>query len=469
MLYYLFRYLADLGFPGAGVFNFISFRAAAAVITSLLIAILIGKRIIYSLQRRQIGETIRNLDLEGQYRKQGTPSMGGIIIIASILVPVLLFARLDNVYIILMIVTTIWVGLIGFTDDYIKIFKKNKEGLAGRFKIIGQIGLGLIVALTLYISDDVVVRVNVTPPAGVTVASAEMVTGASGEVNQLATAAEKLTGDTGEVISLATAAEMMTRNTGEIIEHATAAVTLPQESGEAIQHSSAVNIKSTRTTIPFVKENEFDYSWLVPFAKGETKQLLGWLVFMVMVVFVVVAVSNGVNLTDGLDGLATGTSAVAGVTLGILAYVSGNIIYADYLNIMYLPNIGELVIFAAAFAGATVGFLWYNSYPAQVFMGDTGSLTLGGIIAVFAIVIRKELLIPILCGVFFIESLSVMMQVSWFKRTKRKYGVGRRIFLMAPLHHHYQKKGYAEPKIVTRFWIIAIILAVLSVVTLKIR
>lgn len=469
MLYYLFRYLADLGFPGAGVFNFISFRAAAAVITSLLIAILIGKRIIYSLQRRQIGETIRNLDLEGQYRKQGTPSMGGIIIIASILVPVLLFARLDNVYIILMIVTTIWVGLIGFTDDYIKIFKKNKEGLAGRFKIIGQIGLGLIVALTLYLSDDVVVRVNVTPPAGVTVASAEMVTGASGEVNQLATAAEKLTGDTGEVISLATAAEMMTRNTGEIIEHATAAVTLPQESGEAIQHSSAVNIKSTRTTIPFVKENEFDYSWLVPFAKGETKQLLGWLVFMVMVVFVVVAVSNGVNLTDGLDGLATGTSAVAGVTLGILAYVSGNIIYADYLNIMYLPNIGELVIFAAAFAGATVGFLWYNSYPAQVFMGDTGSLTLGGIIAVFAIVIRKELLIPILCGVFFIESLSVMMQVSWFKRTKRKYGVGRRIFLMAPLHHHYQKKGYAEPKIVTRFWIIAIILAVLSVVTLKIR
>jgi len=418
MLYYLFRYLDTLGWPGAGVFNYISFRSAAAVITSLIIAMLIGKRLIYYLQRKQIGETIRDLDLEGQYRKQGTPSMGGIIIIASILVPVLLFAKLDNVYIILMIITTIWVGLIGFLDDYIKIFKKNKEGLAGRFKIIGQIGLGLIVALTLYISDDVVVRVNVAAPADMTIASAEM---------------------------------------------------LSEDPGEVIQQSTAVNIKSTKTTIPFVKENEFDYAWLVPFAKGETKQLLGWLVFMAMVIFVVVAVSNGVNLTDGLDGLATGTSAISGVTLGILAYVSGNIIYADYLNIMYLPNIGELVIFAAAFAGATVGFLWYNSYPAQVFMGDTGSLTLGGIIAVFAIVIRKELLIPLLCGVFFIESLSVMLQVSWFKRTKRKYGEGRRIFLMAPLHHHYQKKGYAEPKIVTRFWIIAIILAVVSVVTLKIR
>lgn len=434
MLYYLFRYLDSLGVPGAGVFNYLSTRSAAAVITSLFIAMLIGKKLIYFLQRKQIGETIRNLDLEGQYRKQGTPSMGGIIIIASILVPVLLFARLDNVYIILMIITTIWVGLIGFADDYIKIFKKNKEGLAGRFKIIGQIGLGLIVALTLYISDDVVVRVNVAPPAGVTVASADaLYSNPAGTVN--AGAAEDL-----------------------------------QYGAEAIQQqSTAVNIKSTKTTIPFVKNNEFDYSWLVPFAEGKTKQLLGWLVFMAMVIFVVVAVSNGVNLTDGLDGLATGTSAVAGVTLGILAYVSGNIIYANYLNIMYLPNIGELVIFAAAFAGALVGFLWYNSYPAQVFMGDTGSLTLGGIIAVFAIVIRKELLIPILCGVFFVESLSVMLQVTWFKRTKRKYGEGRRIFLMAPLHHHYQKKGYAEPKIVTRFWIVAIILAVLSVVTLKIR
>jgi phospho-N-acetylmuramoyl-pentapeptide-transferase len=418
MFYYLFRYLDTLDVPGAGVFNYLSFRSAAAVITSLIISMLIGKRIIKALQRKQIGETIRDLDLEGQYRKQGTPSMGGIIILASILVPVLLFARLDNVYIILMIITTIWIGFIGFLDDYIKIFRKNKEGLAGRFKIIGQVTLGLLVAVTLYLSDDVVVRVNVTAPSNITMAATD--------VSQ-------------------------------------------DQPGELIQESTAVNIKSTKTTIPFVKDNEFDYSWLVPFAKGKTKQLLGWLVFMAMVIFVVVSVSNGVNLTDGLDGLATGTTAISGLTLGILAYVSGNIIYADYLNIMYIPNIGELVIFAAAFAGATVGFLWYNSYPAQVFMGDTGSLALGGIIAVFAIVIRKELLIPILCGVFFVESLSVMLQVSWFKRTKRKFGVGRRIFLMAPLHHHYQKKGYAEPKIVTRFWIIALILAVLSVVTLKIR
>jgi phospho-N-acetylmuramoyl-pentapeptide-transferase len=466
MLYYLFRYLDTLGVPGAGAFNYLSTRSAAAVITSLIIAMLIGKKIIYYLQRKQIGETIRNLDLEGQYRKQGTPSMGGVIIIASILVPVLLFARLENVYIILMIITTIWVGFIGFMDDYIKIFRKNKEGLAGRFKIIGQIGLGLIVALTLYISDDVVVRVNVTPPAGVTVASAddayyEPVSVA--EAVRINDAGEGVTGisDAGRTDS---GSDLQAGITDDTVAGAV------QYGAEASrQQSTSANVKSTKTTIPFVKNNEFDYSWLVPFAKGETKQLLGWLVFMAMVIFVVVAVSNGVNLTDGLDGLATGTSAIAGVTLGILAYVSGNIIYANYLNIMYLPNIGELVIFAAAFAGALVGFLWYNSYPAQVFMGDTGSLTLGGIIAVFAIVIRKELLIPVLCGVFFVESLSVMLQVSWFKRTKRKYGEGRRIFLMAPLHHHYQKKGYAEPKIVTRFWIVAIILAVISVVTLKIR
>ena len=418
MLYYLFRYLDLLGVPGAGVFNYISSRAAAAVIASLIISMLIGKSIINYLQRRQIGETIRNLDLEGQYRKQGTPSMGGIIIIASIVIPVLLFAKLDNVYIILMLITTVWIGLIGFLDDYIKIFRKNKEGLAGRFKIIGQISLGIIVALTLLLSNDVVIRVNVTAPATATVASMDK---SGAQPDDL----------------------------------------LPQ--------TTAVNIKSTKTTIPFVKDNEFDYSWLVPFAKGKTKQMLGWIVFIAVVIFIVVGVSNGVNLTDGLDGLATGTSAVAGVTLGILAYVSGNINFADYLNIMYIPATGELMIFAAAFAGATVGFLWYNSYPAQVFMGDTGSLTLGGIIAVFAIVIRKELLIPILCGIFLVESLSVMMQVGWFKRTKRKYGEGRRIFLMAPLHHHYQKKGYPEPKIVTRFWIIAIILAVISVVTLKIR
>jgi phospho-N-acetylmuramoyl-pentapeptide-transferase len=418
MLYYLFRYLDSLGVPGAGVFNYISSRAAAAVIASLIISMLIGKSIINYLQRRQIGETIRNLDLEGQYRKQGTPSMGGIIIIASIVIPVLLFAKLDNVYIILMLITTVWIGLIGFLDDYIKIFRKHKEGLAGRFKIIGQISLGIIVALTLLLSNDVVIRMNVTAPGRAAVAS----------VDQSGSHPDDL---------------------------------LPQ--------TTAVNIKSTKTTIPFIKDNEFDYSWLVPFAKGKTKQMLGWIVFIAVVIFIVVGVSNGVNLTDGLDGLATGTSAVAGVTLGILAYVSGNINFADYLNIMYIPATGELMIFAAAFAGATVGFLWYNSYPAQVFMGDTGSLTLGGIIAVFAIVIRKELLIPILCGIFLVESLSVMMQVGWFKRTKRKYGEGRRIFLMAPLHHHYQKKGYPEPKIVTRFWIIAIILAVISVVTLKIR
>lgn len=418
MLYYLFRYLDTVNVPGAGVFNYISFRAAAAVITSLIISLLIGKRIINFLQRKQIGETIRNLDLEGQYRKQGTPSMGGVIIIASILIPVLLFARIDNIYIILMIITTVWLGLIGFLDDYIKIFKKNKEGLAGRFKIIGQFTLGLIVAMTLYLSDDVVVRVNVTAPGNTTVSS-------------------DYESDT-----------------------------LP---GDIIQQTTAVNIKSTKTTIPFVKNNEFDYSWLVPFAKGETRQLLGWIVFMAMVILVVVSVSNGVNLTDGLDGLATGTTAVAGAALGVLAWVSGNIRFAEYLNIMYIPNIGELMIFASSLAGATIGFLWYNSYPAQVFMGDTGSLTLGGIIAVFAIAIRKELLIPVLCGIFLVESLSVALQVSWFKRTKRKYGEGRRIFLMAPLHHHYQKKGYAEPKIVTRFWIVAIILAVVSVVTLKIR
>ena len=499
MFYYLFRYLDQLDIPGAGAFNYLSTRSAAAVITSLIIAMLIGKRIIRILQRRQIGETIRDLDLEGQYQKKGTPSMGGLIIIASILVPVLLFARLDNVYIILMIITTVWVGFIGFLDDYIKIFKKNKEGLAGRFKIAGQVVLGLIVALTLYISDDVVVRVNVTPPAGVTVVTAEnssfiagvadvngsvdagMTEGNTAMGTQESDTAGKSTEASGDEPSAireepsagleqSSAIRDETISTGQDDSVSRPGlISVPEESSVMQQQSTVANVKSTKTTIPFVKDNEFDYSWLVPFAKGKTKTLLGWLVFIAMVIFVVVAVSNGVNLTDGLDGLATGTSAVSGVTLGILAYVSGNIIYADYLNIMYIPYIGELVVFAAAFAGATVGFLWYNSYPAQVFMGDTGSLTLGGIIAVFAIVIRKELLIPILCGIFFVESLSVMLQVSWFKRTKRKFGEGRRIFLMAPLHHHYQKKGYAEPKIVTRFWIVAIILAVLSVVTLKIR
>jgi len=417
MLYYLFRYLDDLfNLPGSGLFNYLSFRSAMAVITSLIISLIIGKRIIAILQKKQAGEVVRDLGLEGQYRKEGTPSMGGIIILVSIVVPVLLFARLGNVYIILMLITTVWLGLIGFLDDYIKIYRKNKGGLPGKYKIIGQVILGLIVGATLYFSPQAVVREILPVEAGqVTVA-----------VN-----------DT--------------------------------DYGKGVSHIAFEDIKTTRTTIPFIKDNEFDYSWLVPFAKGESKQLWGWIVFAVMVIIVVSAVSNGANLTDGLDGLATGTSAIIGSTLGILAYVSGNVIYAGYLNIMYIPNSGELVIFASAFIGATIGFLWYNSFPAQVFMGDTGSLSIGGIIAVMAIILRKELLIPILCGIFFAESLSVMIQVAWFKRTKKRYGEGRRIFLMAPLHHHYQKKGYPESKIVVRFWIVAIMLAVLSVVTLKIR
>ncbi|MBE0673915.1 MAG: phospho-N-acetylmuramoyl-pentapeptide-transferase [Bacteroidales bacterium] len=417
MLYYLFRYLetiADL--PGAGLFNYISFRSAMAVITSLLISLIFGKRIINYLQRKQVGEVVRDLGLEGQYRKEGTPSMGGIIILVSIVVPVLLFARLDNVYIILMLVTTVWLGFIGFVDDYIKIFRKNKEGLAGRFKIMAQVIMGLVVGVTLYFSDQAVVR--------------EIVPGSAAEIT-----------------------------TGQV------------QQGYGFEDTRFVyqDIKSTKTTIPFIKNNEFDYSWLVPFAGKENRQMWGWVVFVIMVIIVVSAVSNGANLTDGLDGLATGTSAIIGSTLGILAYVSGNVIYAGYLNIMYIPASGELVIFASAFIGATIGFLWYNSFPAQVFMGDTGSLAIGGIIAVMAIILRKELLIPILCGIFFAESLSVMIQVYWFRRTKKKYGEGRRVFLMAPLHHHYQKKGFPESKIVIRFWIVAIILAVLSVVTLKVR
>jgi phospho-N-acetylmuramoyl-pentapeptide-transferase len=418
MFYYLFNYLHDLGFPGAGVFQFITFRSAAAVITSLIISMLIGKRIIRYLQKKQVGEVVRDLGLEGQYQKQGTPSMGGIIILASIIIPTLLFARLDNVYIILMLVTTLWLGFIGFMDDYIKVFKKNKAGLAGKFKIMGQIGLGVIVGLTFYFSNNVVIQ---------------------------------------EKVSLA---NMSSIEKTELLD-------------PAVQYPAkgTVNLekKSTKTTIPFVKNNEFDYKWLVSFIKGPLRQPLTWIVFVLIVIFIVTAVSNGANLTDGLDGLATGTSAIIGVALAILAYVSSNIKFAEYLKIMYIPGSEELVIFAAALIGATIGFLWYNSYPAQVFMGDTGSLSLGGIIAVFAIVIRKELLIPILCGIFLVENLSVMIQVAWFRRTKKKYGEGRRVFLMAPLHHHYQKKGFPEPKIVTRFWIVAIILAVLSIVTLKIR
>ncbi|HPM86851.1 MAG TPA: phospho-N-acetylmuramoyl-pentapeptide-transferase [Bacteroidales bacterium] len=418
MLYYLFEYLDKLNVPGAGVFSYISFRSAAAVITSLFISLMIGKRIIQLLQKKQAGEVVRDLGLEGQYRKQGTPSMGGIIILASIIIPTLLFARLDNIYVIIMLITTLWLGLIGFIDDYIKIYRKNKEGLAGRFKILGQIVLGLVIGITLCFSDDVMIteRINLS-----------------------------------ELTS------------GERRELADSPVTVSPEREVIMER------KSTKTTIPFVKNNEFNYSWLVAFINKDKRQTWTWIVYILIIIFVLTAVSNGANITDGLDGLATGVSAIIGTALGILAYVSSNIIYANYLKIMFIPGSEELVIFASAFIGGTVGFLWYNSFPAQVFMGDTGSLALGGIIAVFAIVIRKELLIPVLCGIFLAENLSVVLQVSWFKRTKRKYGEGRRIFLMAPLHHHYQKKGYPEPKIVTRFWIVGLILAVISIVTLKIR
>ncbi|HOU01962.1 MAG TPA: phospho-N-acetylmuramoyl-pentapeptide-transferase [Bacteroidales bacterium] len=418
MLHYLFDYLDKLNVPGAGVFNYISFRSAAAVITSLIISMLIGKKIIYLLQKKQVGEVVRDLGLAEQYQKKGTPSMGGVIILASIIIPVLLFARLNNIYVLLMLLTTVWLGLIGFVDDYIKIFKKNKEGLAARFKIAGQIVLGLIIGLALFLCDDVM---------------------------------------TVEKVSIS---DLSMREKIEMLD---------PEAPVFDQEQISIEKKSTKTTIPFVKNNEFDYSWLVAFISEDHRQPMTWLVFVAIVIFILTAVSNGANLTDGLDGLATGVSAIIGTALGILAYVSSNVIYSDYLNIMFIPHSEELVIYAASFIGATVGFLWYNSYPAQVFMGDTGSLALGGIIAVFAIIIRKELLIPVLCGIFLAENLSVVLQIAWFKRTKRKYGAGRRIFLMAPLHHHYQKKGYPEPKIVTRFWIIALILAVISIVTLKIR
>jgi phospho-N-acetylmuramoyl-pentapeptide-transferase len=420
MLYYLFQYLHTLHVPGAGMFNFISFRAGMAFIFALLIATLIGRRIIDYMQKKQIGETIREMGLEGQLAKKGTPTMGGLIIIISILVPVLLFSILHNIYTILMVITTVWMGCIGFLDDYIKVFRKNKEGLKGRFKIVGQIGLGLIIGLTLFLSPDVVIRENV----GV-----------------------KYTGSNEEVV--------LYRN---------------------------YDFKSTQTTIPFMKNHNFDYASAFRFT-GDNAQKWGWVLFILVTIFIVTAVSNGSNMTDGLDGLATGSSAIIGVTLGILAYLSSNINYASYLNIMYIPNAGELVVFAAAFIGATVGFLWYNSFPAQVFMGDTGSLTLGGIIAVFAIIIHKELLIPILCGIFLVENISVMMQVAYFKHTKKKLGEGKRIFKMAPLHHHYQKQGNAgiqaliqwpipaipESKIVIRFWIVGLILASLTIITLKMR
>ena len=416
MFYHIFDYLEQFDFPGAGMFQYITFRSACAVILSLLIATVVGKRIIRILQKQQVGEEIRDLGLEGQMQKKGTPTMGGVIILLAILVPVVLFARLDNVYIQLMIVSTIWLGLIGFLDDYIKVFRKHKEGLKGRFKVIGQVGLGLIVGVTLYVSDDVLIREKVS------------------------------ISEVGVVTS--------TVDEGFVSENSQTVLTK--------------DIKSTKTTIPFFKNNEFDYAWFGALF-GDYAEEIGWIVFIIITIVIVTAVSNGANLTDGLDGLATGTSAIVGATLGILAYVSCNMVNADYLNIMYIPHSGELVVFIAAFIGATIGFLWYNSFPAQVFMGDTGSLSLGGIIAVFAIMIHKELLIPILCGIFLVENLSVMMQVSYFKYTKKKFGEGRRIFLMSPLHHHFQKKGIPEPKIVARFWIVGIALAVITIVTLKIR
>lgn len=420
MLYYLFNYLDSLDFPGAGMFRYVSFRAVITIILSLGISTVIGRRIIDKLQVLQIGETVRNLGLEGQLSKKGTPTMGGVIIIIAIIVPVILLARLENVYIILMLITTLWLGTLGFLDDYIKVFRKDKDGLQGKFKIIAQVGLGLIVGLTLYLSPTVIVRENT------------------------------------EI-----------RNQDNVIERVTYTVE---------------GVKSTQTTIPFLKNNNLDYESFVSFF-GEYTTPAAWILFVFVVIFIVTAVSNGANLTDGLDGLAAGSSAIIGVTLGILAYVSGHVEFASYLNIMFIPGSEELVVYAAAFVGATIGFLWYNSFPAQVFMGDTGSLTLGGIIGVFAVIIHKELLLPILCGVFFVESLSVMMQVFYFKFTKKKYGEGRRIFKMTPLHHHFQKAGNSgiqaliqkpfnpvpESKIVVRFWIIGIILAAVTLATLKMR
>ncbi len=417
MLYYLFDFLdKSYDFPGAGMFHYISFRAALAVITSLTISMLFGKSLINYLRQKQVGETVRDLGLEGQKEKQGTPTMGGLIILGAIVIPTLLFAKLNNIYIILILVTTIWLGFIGFLDDYIKVFRHDKKGLAGKFKILGQIIIGIIVGFTLYFHDGVVIREKIAQT------SSRSVTALS-EFESISDHGKKF---------------------------------------------SRVTKKSTKTTIPFVKNNEFDYAILLkPF--GEKAMSYAWLIFVPVVILIFTAVSNGANLTDGIDGLATGTSAIIGVTLGILAWVSGNIVFADYLNIMYLPNTGELTIFVSAFVGACTGFLWYNTYPAQVFMGDTGSLALGGVIAVLAIMIRKELLIPILCGIFLAENLSVVLQVAYFKRTKRKYGEGRRIFLMSPLHHHFQKQGYSEPKIVQRFFIVGIMLAVATIITLKIR
>jgi phospho-N-acetylmuramoyl-pentapeptide-transferase len=410
MLYYLFDFLDEhYQLPGAGLFEFISFRSAMAIIFSLGISTIYGKKIINYLLRKQVGESVRDLGLKGQSEKAGTPTMGGIIIIISTLIPVLLFAKLDNIYVILLIVTTLWMGAIGFLDDYIKTFKKNKEGLKGRFKVIGQVGLGIIVGSTMYFHPGITTK----------------------EVSNIPSLTSQVIVENEDV-------------------------------------SSGKELKSTATTIPFVKNNEFDYASLITWISPALANY-AWLIFIPIVIFIVTAVSNGANLSDGIDGLAAGSSAIIVLTLGVFAWVSGNIIFSDYLNIMYIPRSGEMTIFITAFAGALVGFLWYNTFPAQVFMGDTGSLTIGGIIAVIAVATRKELLIPILCGIFLIENLSVVLQVSWFKYTRKRYGEGRRIFLMSPLHHHYQKKGLHESKIVVRFWIVGIFLAIVTVVTLKLR
>jgi phospho-N-acetylmuramoyl-pentapeptide-transferase len=416
MLYHLFDSIgADI--PGAGVFNYISFRAAMAVFVSLLISLWWGQGIINLLRRLQVGETVRDLGLDGQLQKQGTPTMGGLIILSATIIPTVLFAKLNNIYIILLLVSTVWLGLIGFLDDYIKVFKKDKRGLAGKFKVVGQVGLGIIIGATVYFHPEIRTRVEVPEVLAEQLDPAEIYT---------------ITEDDGTVHYM-------------------------------------LNRKSPNTTIPFVKDNEFNYSSILGKLFGNDARRYTWIIYILVVIFIITAVSNGANITDGVDGLATGTSAIIVLTLGILAYVSGNIVFAHYLDIMYIPGSGELAVFIGALLGACIGFLWYNAYPAQVFMGDTGSLALGGIIATLAILVRKELLIPVLCGIFLVENLSVMMQVSWFKYTKKKYGEGRRIFLMSPLHHHFQKKGIHESKIVSRFWIVGIMLAVLSIVTLKLR
>lgn len=419
MFYYLFQYLQDENIAGAGLFKYISFRAMASILVALGISMLLGKKLVGVLRSMQIGETVRDLGLEGEQKKQGTPTMGGLIILGAILIPTFLFAKLDNIYIVLMITATIWLGVVGFLDDYIKVFKKDKRGLEGKFKVVGQVGLGLIIGLTLYYNENVTVlreRVSTNPlPEQLSVFAQEEFPSPSMNVKD-----------------------------------------------------RYVIAKEPITTIPFVKNHEFNYAKLITWA-GEQYASYTWIIYVLVCIFIITAVSNGANITDGIDGLATGTSAIIGATLGVFAYVSGNILAANYLNIMYIPLTGELVIFIAAFVGACIGFLWYNAYPAQVFMGDTGSLALGGIIATLAIILRKELLLPVLCGIFVVENASVMLQVAYFKYTKRKYGEGRRILLMSPLHHHYQKQGYPEPKIVLRFWIVGIMLAALTVITLKVR